>query len=117
MNTLNPFDVLEERLTAIERILQEIKSPQKPSEPDDRCGIEEARIILGTPGRPVSKALVYKLTHGKKVQFMKFGRALVFSRKQLLSYREEHTLTPSSPVDTLRYNIIASAKKHMRNAK
>jgi hypothetical protein len=110
----NPFEIILERLTNIERLLSEIKRSEKPVEKSDRCGIEEARIILGTPDKPASKAKVYQLTHLKKIQFNHFGRALVFSRKELLAYREEYTLPPFSRVDEMNNLLIKSAQKHLR---
>jgi len=86
-------------------------------EQSDRCGINEACIILGPPEKPASKAKIYQLTHLRRIPFMRMGRALIFSRKQLLAYREEHTISPSFPEDEIKANLIKSAQKHLRNAK
>jgi hypothetical protein len=103
------------KLTCLEEILQEIRSPQKSQEPSDRCGINEACIILGTPEAPTSKAQVYKLTSEKKLPHAKFGARLVFSRRQLLAWVESHTISPTTEEDEIKGNLIKSAKKHLRN--
>jgi len=110
--------------TELEQIISEqvtkcLNSKLPPPQPEqsDRCGINEARIILGTPEKPVSKALIYKLTHEKKLNFRHFGRSLVFSRKDLIEYREAFTLPPSDPGEELKENLVRSAEKHLRNGK
>ncbi|HBE42432.1 MAG TPA: hypothetical protein DDW27_14755 [Bacteroidales bacterium] len=93
------------------------KLPPPQPEISDRCGIDEARIILGTPGKPVSKAKIYQLTNLRKLNFKHFGRSLVFSRRDLIEYRDAFTLPPPSPANELTANLIRSAQKHLRNGK
>lgn len=100
-------------IDSVNKCLDGILKP--PQELPDRCGIDEACILLGTPEKPASKAKVYQLTHLKKLPFMHYGRGLVFSRRQLLAYREEHTLPPSPPEDEMKANLVKSAEKHLRN--
>lgn len=113
----NPFEIIEARLANIENLLLDIKRPPKTPELPDSCGINEACIILGTTEKPASRAKIYQLTHLRKVSFKHFGRALVFSRRELLAYRDANTLPPSSPVDELNANLVKSAEKHLRNDK
>jgi len=116
ITTLKREDLEQMIYDQISKCLNSKLSPPQP-EPSDRCGINEACVILGTPERPVSKALIYKLTHEKRLKFMKFGRALVFSRQALIDYREENTVLPSSMDDEIKTNLVKSAKKHLRNEK
>lgn len=95
----------------VTKCLNDKLSPAQPEQPD-RCGLEDACIITG-----LSKQSIYKMTHEKKLPFMKFGSRLVFSRRQLTIWRDEHTLSPSSPEDEVKDNLTKSAQKHLRNAK
>lgn len=50
----NPFELIDKKLSNIERLLQELKSPAPAPEPPDRCGLSEAIEIIGSlkSGRP-----------------------------------------------------------------
>jgi len=84
--------------TELEQIISEqvtkcLNSKLPPPQPEqsDRCGINEARIILGTPEKPVSKALIYKLTHEKKLNFL-------YSVEKILLNIGKHSLSlPPTP--------------------
>ena len=101
---------------SVSKCLNEKLSPQQP-EQSDRCGLDDACIELGTPGKPVSKAYDYKLTHEKKVSFKHNGRFLEFSRRQLRAYRESHTLAPRSSEEIQKAMLQKSAEKKLRNGK
>lgn len=104
------------KLSYLEEILQ-ARNPQKPTEPADRCGLEEACKILGTEERPASKAKIYQLTSSKQLPHLKFGSRLVFSRRQLVAWVEAHTVSPTAKEDEMKANLVKSAKKHLRNGK
>lgn len=109
----NPFETIDARLANIEKLLLDIKHPERPPEPSDRIGIKEACLITG-----LSKAAVYKYTHLKQMPHLKFARRLVFSRRQIESWVEDHTLQPiDSLSETMNQNLRRSAKKHIRNEK
>src|ERR1035437_3883492 len=67
------------------------QTPPPQPEQSDRCGLSDACIELGIPGKPVSEAYVYKLTHEKQIAFRHSGRFLEFSRRALRAWREAHT--------------------------
>ena len=106
------IEVILGELSEVKEILQELRSPQKNPEPADRCQLKDACEITG-----LSKAAIYKLTHEKKIEFMKFGSRLVFSRRKLAAWVDKNTLPPSYPEDELNANLVKSAKKHLRNGK
>ena len=106
------IEVILGKLSVVEEILQDLRNPQKPQELPDRCQLKDACEITG-----LSKAAIYKLTHEKKLPHAKFGSRLIFSRRQLTIWVDEHTLLPSSPSDELKANLVKSAKKHLRNGK
>lgn len=108
----NPFETIDARLANIESLLLDIKHPERPPEPSDRCQLKDACEITG-----LGKAAIYKLTHEKKLPHMKFGSRLVFSRRQLIAWVESHTIAPTAKEDEIKANIVKSAKKHLRNGK
>jgi excisionase family DNA binding protein len=98
--------IISEQVT---QCLNDKLSPPQP-ESSDRCGIDEACKITG-----LSSASIYKMTHLKKIPFMKFGRALVFSKRQLAQWLEENTISPADLGKELDKSLIAAAQKHLRN--
>jgi excisionase family DNA binding protein len=106
---------LEQLITdSVTKCLDAKLSPPQP-EPSDRCGLDDACIILGTPEKPASKAQVYKLTSEKKLPHAKFGSRLVFSRRQLTAWVESHTLPPASAEDEMKARLRKSANKKLRH--
>ena len=108
----NPFEIINERLTAIESLLLDIKHPERPPEPSDRCQLKDACEITG-----LSKAAIYKGTSENKIPHSKFGSRLIFSRRQLVAWVESHTISPTAAEDEIKSNLVKSAKKHLRNGK
>lgn len=98
----------------VSKCLNDKLFPTQP-EPSDRCGLDDACIELGVPGKPVSKAYVYSLTNKKKVAFRHNGRFLEFSRRQLRAYREAHTLIPASAEEAQRARLQKSALKKIQS--
>lgn len=114
MSTENPFDQLKEEISEIKNILLDhLKKPLPTPEPPDRIGISGACSITG-----LSKAAIYKYTHLKKLPHLKFGRRLVFSRRQIEAWVDDHTVLPvDSLSETMNQNLKRSAKKHLRHGK
>jgi len=108
---------LEQLITdSVTKCLTDKLSPQPES--SDRIGIDEACVILGTPDRPASKATVYKMTHLKKLPFMKFGARCIFSRRLLTQWVEQNTKLPPDSRAEISLSLAATAEKHLeRNGK
>lgn len=105
----NPFEILDARLATIEGLLLDLKHPERPAEPSDRCQLKEACEITG-----LSKAAIYKLTHDKGIPHAKFGSRLIFSRRSLIAWVDAHTVSPTATGDEMKANLVKSAKKHLR---
>ena len=108
----NPFEVIDQRLSNIENLLLDIKHPERPPEPTDRCQLKEACEITG-----LSKAAIYKLTHDKGIPHAKFGSRLIFSRRSLIAWVDSHTVSPTAKEDEMKANLVKSAQKHLKNGK
>lgn len=84
----NPFDVIDSRLSNIENLLISIKhnQPAPAVMPVDRCNVHEAEKITG-----LKKPTIYKLCFAGKLPYQKFGKFLVFSRKELEQWMSDQT--------------------------
>ena len=110
ITTLKKED-LEQLITdSVTKCLNSFLKP--PSPEPDRCTLTTACEITG-----LGKASIYKLTHEKKIPHMKYASRLVFSRRELAAWVDEHTLPPPSPDDEINANLVKSANKHLRNGK
>ena len=75
----------------------------------DRISLHEATLITGS-----SKSQIYKQTMNGDIPFQKFGKRLVFSRKELTEWVESRTISTPSAVDLMADSLAASAKKRLR---
>jgi predicted DNA-binding transcriptional regulator AlpA len=82
--------------------------------PQDRVDFDEARIILGTKEKPVSKSQLYKLSMQNKVPVKRFGKRLVFSRKELNDWMESRTVSTSNAGDVMSDRLAKSARKKLK---
>ncbi len=95
----------EDLQTAVKNCLKdaikEVRELPIQPEPPDRIGLLEALKITG-----LSKSLMYKLSMKGEIPCQKFGRKLVFSRKELLRWMESRT-TPKTPPDKIAADRLA----------
>lgn len=84
----NPFEVLEARLSNIENLILEVKNQTKQSDPaneqDEFLTIPQAAKLLH-----LSVPTMYGKTHRNQIPFMKRGKRVLFSKKQLIEYIEQ----------------------------
>jgi|WetSurSiteA1Bulk_404760.scaffolds.fasta_scaffold11248_3 hypothetical protein len=111
-NAENPFTVIESRLDRLENLLLELKERPTEKEPDDRCDINTVCELLGTPGNPVSRALVYGETHKGSMPHMRFGGRLIFSRRAVIEWRDSRT--SAKEFKSVSDSVAASADKKFR---
>lgn len=82
----NQFEVLNQRLSNIEKILSESAKPQPEKEPLSKyLTLEELRKLH--PSHP-SKQTVYNWTSTKRIPFRKSGKTLVFLRSEVEKFIE-----------------------------
>jgi hypothetical protein len=89
---MNPFDVLEERLLSIEKLLAELnsKSELQPEEKEDYVEAEEAAQMMH-----LSIDRFYTI-HKKILTSSKPGRKLLFSRKEIQVFLHSKKVKPRS---------------------
>jgi excisionase family DNA binding protein len=109
----NPFDSINDRLSLIEKRLFSIenliKSQLKKSNDDtesDRLSLPEAAEFL-----KLKKTTIYGLTFKGKIPYRKFGKLLVFSRKELKNWLEENSKNPAVGIKTVLSEIQKSANR------
>jgi excisionase family DNA binding protein len=109
---LEKTDLQEMFKDCIRQVINEVK-PSKSECLPDSISLTEACAIIGTKEKPASKATVYKLTMDKEVPFSKFGKRLVFSRKQLMEWMESRTICASSTDDSVSERLTSTARKRL----
>ncbi|MDP4207665.1 MAG: hypothetical protein Q8928_02510 [Bacteroidota bacterium] len=115
---LDQNDLRAELKNCISEFLTEIKElPILPEQPD-RINFPEALELFNSNGIPTSKSWLYKKVmdslQGKdNLPVKKFGRRLVFSRKELIAWLEAQTETPRSfdEIMTNKLAKVASSKQ------
>jgi excisionase family DNA binding protein len=75
----------------------------------DRISLNEACELTHS-----SKSQIYKLTMLNVIPFQKYGKRLVFSRKALLSWMEERTVSLPNAEEVMTDRLAKSAKKHLK---
>lgn len=94
---------------SIRESLAEIKAiPDLPEKPD-RCSFQDMLEITGS-----SKGQGYKLTSTGEVPHQKFGKRLVFSRREITAWMEDRTTRKISPFDQAVDQLQATANKKLR---
>jgi hypothetical protein len=94
-------------------LAEQSQQSQDLPEPDE-CGLDEARALLGVPGKPISKPFVYRETSRGRMPFKKRGNRLVFSRKELQAWKAAYTREPEFQGESVYQDITASARKKLR---
>lgn len=88
MTTANPFEILDQRLTSIERILSLMQNTQQapaPEPTDQMIGIEEVAALLRCP-----KPTVYQ--KAKHIAHFRHGKRLLFQKSDVLKYLETYKI-------------------------
>jgi excisionase family DNA binding protein len=86
---INPFEILETRLSNIETLLLDIKhkatdNPQPTALPDQLLNIQQAAAFLG-----LTVPTMYTKVSKCELPVMKRGKRLYFSQAELLEYLKE----------------------------
>jgi excisionase family DNA binding protein len=82
-------------------------SQKEPSQ--DRIGLKEAIEITG-----LKQSAIYKMTMQGAIPYEKFGKRLVFSRRELETWIQEKTVRKQSPEEIASQHLAAEARKKMK---
>jgi len=81
----NPFEHINERLSAIENILQDIKNnPSASSESDQLLNVGDAAKLLS-----LSKVSIYRKVSERSIPFHKLSGRLYFLEDELIKHVKE----------------------------
>ena len=102
-------DLRAEIKNCLKESIEEIKRIPTPEPLPDRITLSEACEFTNQ-----SKSQIYKLTMLNEIPFQKYGKRLVFSRKSLLKWMDERTISAPEAGDVMTYRLAKSAKKHLK---
>ena len=80
--------------------------------PPDRIGLKEAIEFTG-----LKHSAIYKMTMKSEIPHEKFGKKLVFSRKELLIWIESRTIRKPNPEKVISTQLQKEAGKRQRRVK
>ncbi len=92
-------------------VLETIQNIPKPKAEllNDRIEIDEVMEITG-----LKKPQLYKLTHLMEIPFKKFGKRLVFSRREIIQWMENRTHRPVPSQNTINAIALSASAKQRR---
>jgi excisionase family DNA binding protein len=84
--SINPFEIIEHRLSSIESKIDDLKALNRenaiiPEPSEDIGGIQLAEKTIG-----LAKPTIYALVAQSKIPYMKRGKHLYFSKKELTDW-------------------------------
>lgn len=103
----NVFDVLEQRLANIEKILLSIQSQEQPDAPEMDKWFNIDELINYLPDRP-AKATIYGLVHNRKIPFHKDEgqKNLRFSKSEIDTYLSKGKVKTFSEIEAEADNYL-----------
>ncbi len=106
---LSPVPVAE----LIDRIANEVEErlhrDTPPAPLSDRITVDEAMTLTG-----LTRSSLYKLTMNNGIPFSKYGKRLVFSRKQLAEWIDKRTVPAGSAEREMTRRLAAASSRKMR---
>ncbi len=79
--------------------------------PQDRIGLKETMEITG-----LKQSAIYKMTMHNTIPHQKFGKQLVFSRRELEEWMKEKTVRKQSPEDIASEHLAEAARKRINKS-
>lgn len=92
----------------VKQAVSEAQPPQ--SEPSDRIGLTEAMELTG-----LKESAIYKRTMTGEIPFQKFGKRLVFSRKDLNEWIESKTISRLPASEIMSKKLSESVHRRRSN--
>ncbi len=106
---LSPVPV-SELVDRIATELEERMTRHTPPAPlPDRLSLEEAIMLTG-----LTRSTIYKLTMDKSIPFAKYGKRLIFSRRELREWIEKRTVPNLKPEDEMAVRLSKGMTRKKR---
>lgn len=98
---------------AVNAILPKLADFRRKNEPvqTDGMNVEDAALFLTEQGIPTTRATLYNQVYKNTIPYKKFGRRTVFSKKELLTWIEAHTVHSEDRRTAAALRIAESANR------
>ncbi len=98
---------------AVNAILPKLADFRRKNEPveTDGMNVEDAARFLTAQGIPTTRATLYNQVYKNTIPYKKFGRRTVFSKKELLTWIEAHTVHSEDRRTAAALRIAESANR------
>lgn len=97
--------------SCLQESIEELKNLSTKEEKTDRCTLLDAIEITG-----LKSSALYKLTMSGVIPHEKFGKRLVFSRKELDEWMKKRTIRKQSPEEIAIQHLAKVAKRKMNKS-
>lgn len=98
---------------AVNAILPKLADFRRKNEPvqTDGMNVEDAALFLTEQGIPTTRATLYNQVYKNTIPYRKFGRRTVFSKKELLTWIEAHSVHSEDRRTAAALRIAESANR------
>ena len=105
----NPFDLILERLNAIENLLRNLKKddPIVSSPVSEIFNINQAAIYLG-----VAKSTVYKMTSSRLIPHSKISKRIYFKRNEIDEWINKHKIKTNVEIEQEADEYLLRKRKY-----
>lgn len=104
-------EIVADEVSAILPKLADFRRKNEPVETDGMT-VEDAARFLTEQGIPTTRATLYSHVYKDTIPYKKFGRRIVFSKKELLAWIEARTTRPEYKRTAAALRIAQSANNH-----
>ena len=104
-------EIVADEVSAILPKLADFRRKNEPVETDGMT-VEDAARFLTEQGIPTTRATLYSHVYKDTIPYKKFGRRIVFSKKELLAWIEARTTRPEDKRTAAALRIAQSANNH-----
>lgn len=98
---------------AVNAILPKLADFRRKNEPveTDGMNVEDAARFITEQGIPATRATLYNLVYKEAIPYKKFGRRVVFSKRELLAWIESRTITRGYRREAAALRLAESANR------
>lgn len=103
-------EIVADEVAAILPKLADFRRKNEPVETDG-MNVEDAARFLTAQGIPTTRATLYNKVYKNTIPYRKFGRRTVFSKKELLTWIEAHSVHSEDRRTAAALRIAESANR------
>lgn len=104
------FTTREEITQIIREVMTDvIQREEKPKKEIETLNVGSLLELLAEYGYDCTKSSIYSMTSNNRISHMKFGSRLIFSRKSIIEWLDNNTLSPPT-----KYDAAKKIRDHIR---